>query len=65
MTAFVTENSDLMDIEIYLTEKESRDRELDLDLRAKGIITTPGDPFELPRQQEIDRLKAIQVLPIQ
>jgi hypothetical protein len=40
----------------FLTEKEQRDKQLAIDLRAKGVITTPGQPFEVSRRKEIDSL---------
>ena len=33
------------DAEAFLTEKETRDRDLSIKLRAEGKITTPGKPF--------------------
>jgi hypothetical protein len=45
-------------IAVYLTEKENRDRELSLELRQKGIITTLGEPFEASRRKEIEGLIA-------
>ena len=45
-------------IAVYLTEKENRDRELSLELRQKGIITTLGEPFEASRRKEIKGLIA-------
>ena len=46
------------ELEAFLTKKEQRDIQLSTELRAKGIITTPGDPFELSRRTEIDSLLA-------
>ena len=40
----------------FLTEKEQRDRQLTINLRAKGVITTPGQPFEVSCRKEIDSL---------
>jgi hypothetical protein len=45
-------------IEAFLTEKENRDQELSLELRAKGIITTPSRPFIFSYRKEIDGLLA-------
>src|SRR3984885_14895270 len=45
-------------IAVYLTKKENRDRELSLELRQKGIITTLGEPFEASRRKEIEGLIA-------
>ena len=42
--------------EAFLTEKEARDRQLSVELRAKGIINTPGEPFVLSRKKEINGL---------
>lgn len=44
--------------EAFLSTKEKGDLEIALDLRQKGIITTPGQPFELSDQSEIDNLVA-------
>ena len=41
---------------IYLSKKEESDRILSLKLRAEGIITTPGLPFETSDKKEIDQL---------
>lgn len=46
------------EIEAWLTEKEMRDMTLSKELREKGIIKTPGDPFTASRQAEIDGLLA-------
>ena len=46
------------EIEQFLTEKETRDIEFSAELRAKGIISTLGRPFELSRRTEIDGLLA-------
>lgn len=43
-------------IDTFISEKEKRDRELSLKLRAQAIITTPGKPFELSRKNEMDSL---------
>ncbi|KAI0992684.1 hypothetical protein K3495_g15501, partial [Podosphaera aphanis] len=40
----------------FFSEKEKRDRKISLELRAKGIITTSGTPFELSRKKEMDSL---------
>jgi hypothetical protein len=42
----------------FLSQKEEADLELSLKLRKKGVITTPGAPFEASQQQEIDGLIA-------
>ena len=41
---------------VFLSNKEKEDRELSLQLRNEGKITTPGQPFEASDQQEIDHL---------
>lgn len=41
---------------IFLTAKESGDLDLAIKLRAEGIITTPGAPFEASRKKETDGL---------
>ena len=41
---------------MFLTEKENRDQEMSLELRAKGIITTPGGPYIFSRRKEMDGL---------
>ncbi|KYK57237.1 hypothetical protein DCS_04244 [Drechmeria coniospora] len=40
----------------FLSQKEHKDRELSLQLRAQGKITTAGEPFELSDATEIDSL---------
>ena len=45
-------------IELFLIEKEDRDRKTLLELRAKGVIVTPGGPFVFLRRIEIDGLIA-------
>ncbi|KAI0994279.1 hypothetical protein K3495_g13903, partial [Podosphaera aphanis] len=40
----------------YLTAKEKSDIELSIKLRKDGIISTPGEPFEISTQQEIKGL---------
>lgn len=40
----------------YLSKKEENDLKLSLKLRAEGIITTPGPPFEASDKKEIDQL---------
>jgi hypothetical protein len=42
----------------FMTRKEQADMELSTKLRKDGIITTPGKPFEISQQQEIDGLIA-------
>jgi hypothetical protein len=42
----------------FMTRKEQADMELSLRLQEKGVITTPGRPFERSQQQEIDGLIA-------
>jgi hypothetical protein len=49
---------DPKEIEQFLIEKETRDIEFSIELRAKGIISTLGRPFELSRRTEIDGLLA-------
>ncbi|KAI0996915.1 hypothetical protein K3495_g11268 [Podosphaera aphanis] len=51
---FANENSN----SIFINSKEKIDIELSHQLRAKGIIKTPGPPFENSRKQEIDGLIA-------
>ena len=52
----VTPNMDIVDV--FFTEKEARDRQTSIELRAKGIITSPGGPFSFSRRKEIDGLLA-------
>ena len=40
----------------FITEKEKADKELSLQLRNQGIITTAGEPFEASDKQEINDL---------
>ena len=40
----------------FLSQKENRDREFTLELREKGIITAPENPFILSRRKEMDGL---------
>jgi Reverse transcriptase (RNA-dependent DNA polymerase) len=54
----LTSDMEVTEIEAFLTEKENRDREMSLELRAKGIITTPGGPFIFSRRVEMDGLMA-------
>ncbi|PVH83472.1 hypothetical protein DL98DRAFT_615736 [Cadophora sp. DSE1049] len=42
------------DAEAFLTEKETRDRQLSIELRASGKITTPGPPFQQSRRTEYE-----------
>lgn len=42
--------------EVYLSKKEQSDMELAVRLRAEGIITTPGAPFEASDNEEFDGL---------
>lgn len=51
--------------EAFLTEQENSDRELAKDLRAKGIINTPGAPFEESTKAEIEGLMANDVFKIE
>ena len=51
--------------EVFLTKKESDDLELAQELREKGIITTPGQPFEESGRKEIDTLIATDVFRFQ
>lgn len=55
---FIEDECDADVYDIWVTEKESRDRQLSLELRAKGIIRTPGGPFIFSRRKEIDGLMA-------
>ena len=45
-------------IESFLTEKEARNKQISIELRTKGIITIPGELFEVSRKKEINRLLA-------
>jgi Reverse transcriptase (RNA-dependent DNA polymerase) len=58
MTFFTNSNTSSETIESFLTEKEARDKQISIELRAKGIITTLGEPFALSRRKEIDGLLA-------
>jgi hypothetical protein len=49
----------------FLTQKESNDLELSLKLRAEGIITTPGTPFEESDRTEMEALIANGIFEIQ
>lgn len=40
----------------HVTSKEEADMQLAIELRKKGTITTPGQPFELSTKQEIESL---------
>ena len=40
----------------FITRKEESDLELAKDLRRKGVITTPRQPFQESQQREIDSL---------
>ncbi|KAI0994429.1 hypothetical protein K3495_g13753 [Podosphaera aphanis] len=42
----------------FITNKEIADRDLAVNLRSRGVITTPGAPFEAAQKQEIDNLIA-------
>jgi hypothetical protein len=42
----------------FITKKEESDLELAKDLRQKGVITIPGQPFQESQQREIDGLIA-------
>ncbi|KAI0994535.1 hypothetical protein K3495_g13645 [Podosphaera aphanis] len=42
----------------FTTNKEIADRDLAVNLRLRGVITTPGAPFEAAQKQEIDSLIA-------
>lgn len=55
---FAKSSQNLETVITFLTEKETRDRRLSAELRAKGIITTPGEPFEASRKKEIEGLLA-------
>lgn len=45
-------------LEVFITEKETRAKQISLELRAKGIINTPGGQFVLSRRKEMDGLLA-------
>ncbi|CEJ95277.1 Putative Polyprotein [[Torrubiella] hemipterigena] len=59
-----TETGDLgkliqsIDMEVFMTAKEKSDYTLAVNLRDKGIVTTPGRPFEVSDRTEIDNLLA-------
>ncbi|KAG5931037.1 hypothetical protein E4U59_000606, partial [Claviceps monticola] len=44
--------------EIFISAKEEQDFQLALDLRKRGIITTPGEAFEASDMAEIESLLA-------
>ncbi|RDW58864.1 hypothetical protein BP6252_13340 [Coleophoma cylindrospora] len=44
--------------EVFVTKKEQDDLQLAIQLREKGVITTPGKPFEESQRIEIDGLIA-------
>jgi len=48
-------------VTIWIIEKETRDKQLSIELRVKGVITTLGGLFLFSRQKEIDRLLARRV----
>ena len=56
MTFFTNGSASSETIEIFLIKKETRDKQISIELRAKGIITTPGEPFAISRRKEIDGL---------
>jgi hypothetical protein len=49
---------DIETLMTFMSRKEQADMELSTKLRAEGIMTTPGKPFEKSQQQEIDGLIA-------
>jgi hypothetical protein len=40
----------------FITKKKENNLELAKDLRQRGVIITPGQPFQESQQQEIDSL---------
>ena len=56
MTFFINSSANPETIENFLTEKETRDKQISIELRAKGIIITPGEPFVISRRKEINKL---------
>ncbi|KAI0993994.1 hypothetical protein K3495_g14189 [Podosphaera aphanis] len=61
ITSFVDviiEGRDFIEVEALLSEKETRDREISLDLRKKGIIKTTENPFVSSRRKEMEGLLA-------
>lgn len=57
--ALFTESfADTQKVMVYITEKEERAREKSLELRARGIINTPGGQFVFSRRKEMDGLLA-------
>jgi hypothetical protein len=53
----VSEEINIIEINIFLTKKEQRDYQLFIELRTKGIINTPNKPFVFSRHKEINRLE--------
>jgi hypothetical protein len=51
----------VVEIPVFINRKEQFDLDLSLDLRQRGIITTPGQPFQASQKQEIDALIAKEV----
>jgi hypothetical protein len=47
---------------VFLSAKEEADRELSLKLRREGKITTPGEPFEVSDNKELDDLRGQEVM---
>ena len=56
MTFFINSSASPETIENFLTEKETRDKQISIELRAKGIIITPGELFAISRRKEINKL---------
>ncbi len=56
MTFFTNSNTSPETIKNFLTEKETRDKQISVELRAKGIITTPGKLFVISQRKEINEL---------
>ena len=48
--------NDNYDTEVFLTKKETRDRELSTKLRVEGKITALGPPFQQSRRTEYEAL---------
>ena len=46
-TFFTNSSANSETTESFLTEKEARDKQISIKLRAKGIITTPGKLFAI------------------
>ena len=58
MTFFIDNSASPETVKTFLTEKETRDKQISIELRAKGIIITPGKLFAISRRKEINGLLA-------